>query len=50
MSTNYFPTQISKEFGISFRLIIPISEKRKMKNEYKTKKATFQKDTTKIDT
>ena len=42
---NYFPTQKSKVFGIPFRINHSIYRKRKIRNEYKTKKTTFQKDT-----
>jgi hypothetical protein len=44
-SVNSFPTQKSKKFGIPFRNDHSHCGKRKMKNEYKTKKTVFQEDT-----
>ena len=44
-SMNSFPTQKSNKFGISIMTDRSFSEKRKIRNEYKTKKTAFQKDT-----
>jgi len=45
---NSFPTQKSKDFGIPLRSDHSCPEKRKIRNEYKTKKTAFQEGTAEI--
>jgi hypothetical protein len=48
MNMSYSSTLISIYFGISFGMIVSTLKKRKMKNEYKTKKAMLQEEAAQI--